>query len=36
LIWANVKERLKDLPGVALGVVAAIGQAEIMKKLGLK
>jgi hypothetical protein len=34
-IWAIVKERMKGLPGIALGVIAQIGEAELRKKLGL-
>jgi len=34
-IWEKTKSRISDLPGIALKVVAAIAQAEMMKKLGL-
>jgi hypothetical protein len=34
-IWEKTKTRISDLPGIALNVVAAIAQAEMMKKLGL-
>jgi hypothetical protein len=34
-IWEKTKNRISDLPGIALKVVAAIAQAEMMKKLGL-
>lgn len=34
-IWAKTKERLNDLPGVALPIVAAIAQAELKKFLRL-
>ena len=34
-IWAKTKERIKGLPGVAIGVIADIAEAEIKKRLGL-
>jgi hypothetical protein len=34
-IWTKVKARVAGLPAVALGVVAAIGEAEIKKHLGM-
>jgi hypothetical protein len=34
-IWEKTKVRMHDLPGIALKAVAAIAQAEIMKKLGI-
>jgi hypothetical protein len=34
-VWEKTKERLHGIPGVALGVVAAIAEAEIKKRLGL-
>jgi len=35
-VWEKTKERLQGISGVALTVVAAIAEAEIKKKLGLK
>jgi Hypothetical protein (DUF2513) len=35
-IWAKTKERMKDLPGVGLKVVAAIAEAIIKQHLGLQ
>lgn len=34
-IWGKTKARVKDLPSVAITVVAAIAEAEIKKHLGL-
>lgn len=34
-IWKKTKERLKDLPGVALPIVAEVASAELKKRLGL-
>ena len=32
-IWANVKERIKGLPGVTIAVVTELALAELKKKL---
>lgn len=34
-IWGKTKERIKDLPGIALTAVAGIALAEAKKRLGL-
>jgi hypothetical protein len=34
-IWGKTKERLKGIPSAALGVVVAVAEAEIKKRLGL-
>jgi hypothetical protein len=34
-IWANVKERVKGLPGLTIMLVWEIAKAELRKKLGL-
>jgi hypothetical protein len=34
-VWGRVKERLAELPGASLSVVAQLGLQEIKKKLGL-
>jgi Hypothetical protein (DUF2513) len=34
-IWAKVKERTHGLVGIGIGVLSAIAEAEIKKKLGL-
>ena len=34
-VWANVKERIKGLPGVAITVLAQLALAEMKKRLHL-
>jgi Hypothetical protein (DUF2513) len=34
-IWSKTKERAKEIPGVALKVVAEIAMSEVRKRLGL-
>jgi len=34
-VWANVKERIKDLPNVAMSAIWALAQAEVRKRLHL-
>lgn len=34
-VWSKTKERFKGLPNVAIGVIAAIAEAEVKKRLGL-
>jgi hypothetical protein len=34
-VWANVKERTKGLPNVAIALVWELAKAELRKKLGL-
>lgn len=34
-IWGKTKAKIKDLPSVALSVVAAIAQAEVKKYIGI-
>ena len=35
VVWANVKERIKGLPSVAITVVAQLALAEMKKRLHL-
>lgn len=34
-IWRSTKERVKDLPSIAIGVIVEVAKAEIKRRLGL-
>lgn len=34
-IWRSTKERVKDLPGIGIGVIVEVAKAEIKRHLGL-